>query len=285
MSFSKRPLEFYTFSPEQGLSKEEWIQVLQREYCPYIGKRCTKIRKSEPDTTIGTCTVGFKGEAVIICPNRFLQRRQIFLDTIHLLEQHQPGNQLHVVPEIEVPGGSIDYFVASVHRGDIHDYIAVEIQAMDSTGTVWPARQEFVKDYLDLPVSSKEIVGAKSYGMNWKMTAKTILVQMHHKVETLELLGKKMVLVLEDSLYSYLKREFVTESLQSADLADSAHFHVYNMRQGEDGSFSIELESRYSTTTLGIEEMLGLRHSAQVSEEHLVNKLRSKISDRTLLAI
>src|SRR5439155_22383748 len=108
------------------------------------------------------------------------------------------------------------------------------------------ARQEFVKDYIDIPISAKETVGARSYGMNWKMTAKTILVQMHHKVETLELLGKKMVLVLQDSLYSYLIREFATESLQSPDLSDSAHFHVYSMNQGLDGAFSIELASRYS---------------------------------------
>jgi hypothetical protein len=36
--------------------------------------------------------------------------------------------------------------------------------------------------------------------MNWKMTAKTILVQMHHKVETFEHINKKMVLVIQDVL-------------------------------------------------------------------------------------
>src|SRR5690348_2699114 len=108
--YPKRLLELYTKASEQGLSRHEWLAILQAEHCTYLGRKCTKTRKSQPWVTIGSCTVGFKGAAVIICPVRFLQRRQIFLDTIHLLDRHEPGNQLHVVPEVEIPGGNVDFF-------------------------------------------------------------------------------------------------------------------------------------------------------------------------------
>ena len=44
--------------------------------------------------------------------------------------------------------------------------------------------------------------------MNWKMTAKTILVQLNHKIESFENLGKHMALVLQDHLLAYMQREF-----------------------------------------------------------------------------
>ena len=44
-----------------------------------------------------------------------------------------------------------------------------------------------------------------SFGMNWKMTAKTILVQLHHKVDTFENLNRKLVLVLQQPLLDYMR--------------------------------------------------------------------------------
>jgi hypothetical protein len=44
-----------------------------------------------------------------------------------------------------------------------------------------------------------------SFGINWKMTAKTTLVQLHHKIQTFEELGKHLVLVLQDGLMNYMR--------------------------------------------------------------------------------
>ncbi|MCG5062090.1 MAG: hypothetical protein KA714_30035 [Limnoraphis sp. WC205] len=74
-----------------------------------MARKCLKNRKSEPDITIGTCTVSYGREArnIIICPFRLLERSQIFMDCIHLLTLHEPGNEVRIVPEISVPGGSL----------------------------------------------------------------------------------------------------------------------------------------------------------------------------------
>jgi hypothetical protein len=100
-----------TFSPA------DWKGVLQRQTCPFLGRKCLKNRKSEADLTIGTCTMIFGRKAprpVMICPFRLLERSQIFTDCTHLLTLHEPGNELRVVPEVVVPGGNIDYCLASV---------------------------------------------------------------------------------------------------------------------------------------------------------------------------
>jgi hypothetical protein len=283
MSFPKKPLELYTHAVDQALSGKAWRAIARKEFCWYLEGRCDKNRKSEPDLTIGTCTVGYMGKPTIICPHRFLQERQVFIDAIHLLEQHQPGNQLHVIPEIEVPGGSIDYIVASVYRGEIKDYLGLEIQALDTTGTVWPARQALLSE-----LTGASVPGSKSsisYGINWKMSAKTILIQMHHKVETFERLGKKLILAIQDIFFDYMTREFTTSGLRSPKVSDPAHFHVYQMQQDAKGAFSIELKERTSTTTVGIEQMLGLGRTMDIPESDLLARIQSKISDTTLLQI
>src|SRR5690606_25420329 len=97
--------------------------VIEKQICPFTKKRCFKVRKSEPNISIGTCTVRYGSEnvPVVICPNRLLQKRKVFMDCLHLLQLHQPGNDIHIVPEITVPGGSIDYIIASVKNGKVVD--------------------------------------------------------------------------------------------------------------------------------------------------------------------
>jgi len=71
----------------RGTSATEWENVCAKQYCPYLGKKCIKIRKSQPDIAIGTCTVkyGKNEKNVIICPHRLIERGQIFTDCLHLL--------------------------------------------------------------------------------------------------------------------------------------------------------------------------------------------------------
>lgn len=224
MAYPKRPLELYARTAEENLSASEWRQVIANEHCPFLRRRCTKARKSDPSITIGTCIVGNRGSPVAICPHRFREGGTIFVDAIGLLRNHKPSNDIHVVPEIAIPGGTIDYFVVSVDGTRIVDYLALEIQTLDTTGTVWPARQKLIRDLLNSPEELDQ--DDRSYSMNWKMTAKTILMQMHHKAETLELLHKKLVLVVQDVFFDYTVRTFSTTSLAPATTNDPVHFHI-----------------------------------------------------------
>lgn len=99
-------LELFGYSSE---AEVDWANVAQAQPCPYLERSCVKTRKSQPETAIGTCSVAYGGQNVIICPHRLLERRQVFLDCLHLLTRHEPGNELHVIAEVSIPGGSVDY--------------------------------------------------------------------------------------------------------------------------------------------------------------------------------
>lgn len=87
---------------------ENWLEIVQKQRCLFLQGKCFKVRKSDPAVSIGTCTVlyGRSPAPVIVCPTRFLERRQVFIDCFHLLTSHEPGNELHIVPEVAIPGGS-----------------------------------------------------------------------------------------------------------------------------------------------------------------------------------
>lgn len=262
----------------------DWEQVVEGQTCIFAKKRCYKVRKSDPSISIGTCTVlyGRPPEPIIICPTRLIERRQIFTDCFHLLTTHEPGNELHIVPEVSIPGGSVDYFLVSARDGKVKDFVGIELQTLDTTGTVWPERQRLLKD-LEVSRSDDAATSTKPYGMNWKMTAKTILVQMHHKVQTFEHVHKKLVLILQDKLLAYMTKEFKFDHLKNpAVLGDSMHLHAYSMGRTDAGDFKLSMVSRLSTDADGIGTCLGLQAEARIGLEQIVAALQAKISPATL---
>lgn len=261
----------------------DWKSLCETQQCTYLNKRCVKSRKSTPEHTIGTCSVIYgRGEDnIIICPHRLLERKQIFMDCIHLLHSHEPGNELHLLSEISIPGGNVDYFLVSTRNRKVKDFVGIELQTLDTTGTVWPYRQRFLASKnIETDISDRE--SNKPYGMNWKMTAKTILVQMHHKLETFEHLHKHLVLVVQDKLLDYMKKEFSFGHISDqAKNGDSLHFHSYK-NELKDNSYQLSFFERKSTDVEGVSLCLGLETEAKIELIEIITKLESKINDSTL---
>jgi hypothetical protein len=261
----------------------DWKNIVSKQWCPYSNKPCYKIRKSQPDIAIGTCSVryGINNQSIIICPNRLLQNRKVFIDCIHLLHLHQPGNDIHVVPELSIPGGSVDYIIASARDNKVKDFVGLEFQTLDTTGTVWPERQRFLSD---LGLDSIDNENTKSFGMNWKMTAKTILVQLHHKINTFEYLQKHLVLIIQDNFLEYMKKEFKFGNINNpAITGDSLQFHSYSLIGVNE--MTLKLKERLSTNSIGIAECLGLNAEKNIELEIMLGAIEKKISDKTLLQI
>ena len=60
--------------------------------------------------------------------------------------------------------------------------------------------------------------------MNWKMTAKTTLIQLHHKIQTFEGWRRHLVLVVQDEMLKYLKTNFRFSHFVRARSRDSCMF-------------------------------------------------------------
>jgi hypothetical protein len=184
---------------------------------------------------------------------------------------------------MSIPGGHVDFFLVSARQERVKDFVAIEFQTLDTTGTVWPERQRLL-DSLGLSVNKKDVRSKSKFGMNWKMTAKTILVQLFHKVETLEHIGKHFVLVVQDYLLDYLTRRFNFGHLGTAKVGDTFHLHSYKLDEGRE-SFSMVLDSRVSTDAEGVARCLGQQANPRVELEAIVRALESRISESTLFSI
>jgi len=260
----------------------DWKRIISSQYCPYTEKKCVKVRKSNPAISIGICTVNYSNyNVVMICPHRFLERRQIFADCVHLLALHEPGNELHLLSEVSVPGGSVDYFLVSAYKNKVVDFVGIELQTLDTTGSLWSERAELVSSKgFDVSEADKPY---KTFGMNWKMSAKTILVQMHHKIETFEHLGKHLVLVVQDCFCDYMAREFSFSHLKNARQGDSFHIHSYTLDETDRNDLRLRLKERISTDASGISLCLGLQAEAKIELDRIIDYLEARISENTLM--
>ncbi|MCP4699334.1 MAG: hypothetical protein GY862_21175 [Gammaproteobacteria bacterium] len=277
--------EFFGYGIK-SIGKHQWSEIIQNQTCPYTKNKCFKVRKSEPEISIGTCTVSYgkSNRNIIICPHRLLQNKQVFTDCVHLLTKHEPGNEFHVVREVGIPGGNVDYFLVSVKNKKVKDFVGIEFQTLDTTGTVWPERQRLLNE-LGFKAGDEAVYSEKPFGMNWKMTAKTILVQLHHKIDTFEHIGKTLVLVLQDCLLDYMRKEFSFGHLsEPTQLGDSMHIHAYAINLDKI-SFKIELAQRLSTDSEGISTCLGLQAEAKIELKEIIKSIEAKLSDATVLSI
>lgn len=258
-------------------------EAMKNQICPYTQRICTKMRKSDPDIKIGTCSVKYQDQAVIICPFRLLEHNQIFIDCLHLLTMHEPGNELYLVPEVQIPGGHVDYFLVSAKEKKVKDFIGIELQTMDTTGTVWPERQKFLNE-CGIEVNVQDIQNKKTFGMNWKMTLKTILIQMHHKSETFENLNKHLVLIIQKPLFDHMRSDFNFDGIEGVRLGDPVHIHSYNFEQNEQ-RMTLSLHTRVSTDSAGIANCLGLNAESKVELQDLIRILEPKLTEANRLRI
>ncbi|MCS6940153.1 MAG: NotI family restriction endonuclease [Roseiflexaceae bacterium] len=274
-----RIAELFGYSTNQkGI---DWQKIVSEQKCPFLGKKCYKVRKSDPSISIGSCTVlyGNQRNPIIICPTRFTADNKVFLDCLDLMKPLESGNELYLIPEVNIPGGNVDFFLTLSVNGKILDFVGIETQALDTTGTVWPERQRLLRD---LGVEQDEIGEGEtsSHGINWKMTAKTVLVQMHHKVQTFEHIGKKMVLILQERLFDYMARQFTFDHLHNPPVdSDSLRFHVYRMSKDPiSQSFGIVLSSKWGTDTAGVARCLGLQVDPRVELQNITQALEGRLS-------
>ena len=278
-----RVLELY--GTPTSTDGHNWSTDVREQQCPYLGSRCVKIRKSQPDVSIGTCSVahGRNFQSIVICPHRFIQNSTVFIDCIHLLTRHRPGNAFHLLSEVSIPGGSVDYFLVSANNRKVSYFVAIELQALDTTRTVWPERQRFLQN-VGVATDDSEYTSRKSFGINWKMSAKTILVQLHHKIETFQALNKNLVLVAQDVFLDYMRREFAFDHVGSANPDDTLHFYAYEFQTSSDAN-RLQLTNRLSTDPDGVAKCLGLQASANINLTDMISRIEQRLSDNTLLNI
>lgn len=262
---------------------EEAVYDRNCQHCPYLGRECTKPRKSEPHIKVGICTLGYKGsfldhyEPVIICPYRFLD--EVVYQSIH--DRFFPDwENTRWVKEVNMGvSGNVDYVaVKTDEKGTtVDDFFCIEFQANGITGSPYP----YVKDLLRVG----HYEGNYTYGMNWANEfMKTMMQQVYKKGQVVSQWNRKIVFVIQDVALQYLESAVDTSELR-ADMNDVLHFMTYSLRWNEkDNKFDMYHDRWVSTDLEGVNKILAGANSSDylTEEKFLRNTIRKGKEDDVL---
>lgn len=237
-----------------GREFPDLTDALATQACPYRRTGlCFKGRKSEPEKKIGSCSVcyGRVGQPILICPDRLTEGKKIFIDCLQYL--NPTGGELYLIPEVSTAVGSIDYVLAVISSGRVRDFVAIELQTLDTTGQVWDSRQEMLADQGYVPPLDHR---KKGFAINWKMTAKTILAQMIQKSQMFDAMGRKLVLICQTPLLDYMARTFDFTEVHQQRPSDVFNIHAYDYVE-YDGGMHLALAHQLSSDIRGVERIMG----------------------------
>lgn len=171
----------------------------QNFHCPFTKKQCSKRANDIP---YPVCTIKRKnsGDPVCVCPKRFYEI-DFVSDVLKYAWPFLPPKNPVVATEVKMEGfGNVDYVLADKGAtGKIENFLSIELQAIDITGTV--------KDAYESIVSGQYLINKKNYGLNWKNVYKRYIHQLiskgfyHHHWES------KIIAILQDKLYNYMKED------------------------------------------------------------------------------
>jgi Restriction endonuclease NotI len=219
-----RIVEFFGYDP---LDKSDEATKHRRDFlCPFLGSKCDKRLR---DGLSGACTVRQTDpRPVICCPNRLYNGNYRTLQDIaesafgapaKLIPGSQVANAQHDghfvavfgkrwgkelrLPQRKGTGGYfVDWILALIGPdGRLQEFVAVEVQAIDTTGNYRAEREAYLK--------GRPFDGYSKAGMNWENVAKRILPQLIYKGHVLRqenLCKKGMYFVCPTPVYERIQR-------------------------------------------------------------------------------
>jgi hypothetical protein len=188
-------VEFFGYAPQDNSAAAKRARA-QRE-CPFLGKECTKTLSDGQIS--GVCTLKpVTSGPVICCPIRLYAKnyeilrnvaRIAFGPSIPLLpvsastketREHIAvfgkgwGKELRLPSRGKGGGYFVDWVLARVSAAhDLVDFVAVEVQSIDTTGNYRHEREAYLK--------AQSFAGTSTAGFNWENVNKRILPQIIYK--------------------------------------------------------------------------------------------------------
>jgi len=167
--------------------------------CPYIGSRCVKRSTTLVTEPYPVCSILLRGgNQICVCPKRFYEVDFLTDVITHCWPGGAPKNP-QIAREVKMAGfGNVDFVIADVDKdGGIEQFLSVELQAIDITGTLMDAYEALR--------AGQSMDRKRSYGLNWSNVYKRYITQLirkgyfHHHWRT------KIVAVMQDVVYNYVR--------------------------------------------------------------------------------
>ncbi|MFH0824412.1 MAG: NotI family restriction endonuclease [Pseudomonadota bacterium] len=167
--------------------------------CPFINSSCVK-RSHRIEGPYPVCTIKRREDFVCVCPKRFYQA-PLLQDVLENCWTSERPENPRIAYEVSMKGfGKVDFVVADIDptAQSVRNFISVELQAVDLTGSVEPAYNAVLNSTL--------LEKRPSHGINWANVRKRYVSQLiskgffHHHWKT------KMVAVMQSVLYAEFRK-------------------------------------------------------------------------------
>ena len=195
--------------------------------CPFINKTCIKRSTADKQNPYPVCSLRkSNGDVIAVCPKRFYER-DFLTDVIeHAWTGPKPVNPV-ITNEVKMEGfGNVDFVISDVAEdGSIKQFVSVELQAIDITGTARPA--------YDAILAGELLHKRPTYNFNWKNVAKRYMNQLISKGYYHHHWGTKIVASIQDEVYDYFRKDanfFTTQDLSDPQV--NIVFMVYGFEPG-----------------------------------------------------
>jgi hypothetical protein len=245
---SLRIIELFGFSPSDSSMAAQQHRDSKR--CPYLRDTCNKTLSD--GIISGVCTVQqVNSGPIICCPTRLYAAdykilldisTEVFGEGIRLVTGSQTPRQLHEGLNVAVFGkrwgrelhlpqrggiGSyfVDWILALLARdGSLLEFVAVEVQAIDTTGNYRAEREAHME--------GRPYLGYSNAGVNWENVSKRILPQLIYKGHVLRrerLCKRGLFFVCPTPVYKKISARLGGNLLEYAQQPGALTFRPYNL--------------------------------------------------------
>lgn len=173
--------------------------------CPFIQTRCPKrsqnLANNEP---YPVCSLWKNGPAnnpeedlIFVCPKRFYAVDFLTEVIEHCWPGDKPKNP-QIAREVKMAGfGNVDFVIADVKNdSEIDQFLSVELQAIDITGSAFPAYQALR--------AGQDLDKRPTYNFNWDNVYKRYVTQLIRKGYFHHHWKSKIVAVIPEQVYKYI---------------------------------------------------------------------------------
>ncbi|MCY3689635.1 MAG: hypothetical protein F4234_14630 [Gammaproteobacteria bacterium] len=188
-------------------------------YCPFVGGACTK-RSTSLSEPYPVCSIYKRDMQICVCPKRF-QQVNFLKDVVRHCWPGEKPSRIKAVREVKMKGfGNVDFVIADMlENGEVDQFLSVELQAIDITGTVMDAYKAWR--------AGTELKSKKSYGLNWSNVYKRYITQLIRKGYFHHHWGTKIVAVMQDAVYEYIKEW--ADFMRSSDVKEDKNINIVFM--------------------------------------------------------
>ncbi|TAN21297.1 MAG: hypothetical protein EPN33_11765 [Acidobacteria bacterium] len=261
-------VEFFGYDPADRSPAA--LSGRSRLWCPFLDGRCEKTLSDGAPS--GACTVRqTRPDPVICCPFRLYgSSYRVLRDIVE--GAFGPGLDLlpagaaatvprrvvavfgkHWGKELRLPqrrgGGNyfVDWILALLSPGGVlEEFVAVEVQAIDTTGNYRDQRSALLKE--------EEFPGMSKAGLNWENVAKRILPQLIYKGHVLRrepLCQKGLFFVCPTPVYQRIRERLGGNLLEYAPQPGALTFRWYDLGCTEPpGTLRVIIPAGQITTTV-----------------------------------